>query len=229
MAGLYPPPLFPVVVEPFAGSAAYSMYHLDSLDRVLLFEKDERVCETWWRLLAMTPEEVLAYPVPKAGETTSDFLAMTTATSSAIARCNSMTVTPRIQQVMPIMLGQISRLVERAAKKVEVVCADYAAAANIEATWFVDPPYQQLPGTRTTKTVYPRGMGYRSGCDSESIDYERLAEWCLARRGQRIVCEQAGAAWLPFQHLAGSRDALGAMRAEVVWTDPEHQLRLPVS
>ena len=234
-AGAYPPPAHPTIVEPFAGAASYSMHYLlprgpgkNGIERVVLFEKDPRVCELWWRLLEMEPDEVLAYPMPVKGERTTDFLVMTAAGSSSMGQATSLIVTDRVIDVFEGMLRRIARLLPHAKEKVAVFCADYRAAANIEATWFIDPPYQAIvkPGERKW---YPRGMGYAAGCNSDSLDYEQLAEWCRERRGQRIVCEQEGATWLPFQHLRGARDTSNRQRVEVAWIEPEHQLAFPLS
>src|SRR4051812_43319197 len=59
LARCYPAPEHPIIVEPFAGSAAYSVRHLvpgkgvSTVERVILVEKDPRVCEIWNRLLEM--------------------------------------------------------------------------------------------------------------------------------------------------------------------------------
>lgn len=219
LAGAYPRPLFPLVVEPFGGSASYAVHHLraGTAERALVLEKDARVVEVWHRLLAMTPEEVRALPIPAAGSKTSDFLYMTSATSNAVARCNQMTVTSRMPAIIAVMLERIATVLPLLQGKVTVVADDYRAAPNVEATWFIDPPYQVQSGPPTTKTVYPRGMGYRSGCDSKSLDFQELSTWCQDRRGQTIVCEQAGADWLPFKPLKDLHDSQGSMKSEVVW------------
>jgi 16S rRNA G966 N2-methylase RsmD len=56
---------------------------------------------------------------------------------------------------------------------------------DVEATWFIDPPYQY------------GGEHYMIN----SIDYNRLAEFCQSRKGQIIVCENTKAGWLPFKPL----------------------------
>ena len=71
----------------------------------------------------------------------------------------------------------------------EVVEGDYSAAPDIEATWFVDPPYERKAD------MYAARVG----------DYGRLGDWCRGRRGQVVVCEDAGASWLPFVPLDMSR------------------------
>jgi hypothetical protein len=84
---------------------------------------------------------------------------------------------------------------------------------NLRATWFVDPPYWVPPDEQGT-----RGDGYRHG--ASGIDFDHLGAWCRARRGQVIVCEQEGAAWLPFRPLrrATTASGTGSSRVEVVWS-----------
>jgi hypothetical protein len=80
------------------------------------------------------------------------------------------------------------------------------------ATWFVDPPYEVA------------GRAYRF----HDIDYAHLGDWCRSRSGQVIVCENAGANWLPFRPfrtikgLEGRRG--GKKSVEVIWTNEEHPL-----
>jgi 16S rRNA G966 N2-methylase RsmD len=57
---------------------------------------------------------------------------------------------------------------------------------NQEATWFIDPPYQDA------------GKSYKHG--SQNLDFSQLATWILMRRGQSIVCENDGADWFRFDH-----------------------------
>jgi hypothetical protein len=55
-----------------------------------------------------------------------------------------------------------------------------------------------------------------------AINYEELAEWAKARRGQVIVCENGTADWLPFSPL-GQGVAVNSglngrkRRPELVW------------
>lgn len=228
IAAAYPPPTFETIIEPFAGGAAYAMSYvrLKSIKRVVLVEKDERVAETWRRLLGMSIADLRAYPIPAVGERTEDFLVMTTATSNAIAGCSWMSVTERQPALLRKMLRRMEPLLEAAREKVEIVVGDYRQAPDIEATWFIDPPYMGGGSRAADGTNRPQGAGYARGCDTASIDYEALGAWCRERRGQRIVCEYAGAAWLPFRHLRGSFDGLSRGSSEVFWSDPEYQLAL---
>ncbi len=237
LARFYPPPQHKVVVEPFAGSAAYSVKHLvpvkgaRAIERAILIEKDPRVCEIWERLLAMDPEKILDLRVPKTGERTSDFLFMTSACSNRIARTAEMTVTTRMPVVIKRMLRQIADVLPHVKGRVKIIQGDYSEAPDIEATWFIDPPYH-VDGRPQS-----RGMGYAEDCNSFSLDYDALADWCRGRKGQAIVCEQDGANWLPFKHLRHARNSIGNKAAEVVWVSPAEraepvgtlaQLPLPV-
>src|SRR4051812_26798269 len=120
LARRYPAPKHRVVVEPFAGSAAYSMLHLvpvkgqRAVDKVILIEKDQRVCDTWEKLLAMDVDALMSYPIPEAGARTSDFLLMTSACSNRIARTQEMTVTPRMPVVLNRMFRQIAHVLPHA-------------------------------------------------------------------------------------------------------------------
>lgn len=74
------------------------------------------------------------------------------------------------------------------------------------ATWFIDPPYQRA------------GKHYAYG--SEGIDFDALGGWCRSRTGQVIVCENDGADWLPFRHLADVKTTRAGYRSkEVIWTN----------
>ena len=185
-----------------------------TIDHAILLEKDRRVYDTWQRLLAMEPDEVLALPIPVVGERTSDFLFMTAACSNRIARTQEMTVTPRMPIVIERMLRQIAAVLPHIKGRVEVIKGDYTKAPNIDATWFVDPPYH------VNGRAQSRGMGYAEGCDSFALDYDVLGRWCRARRGQVIACEQDGASWLPFEHMRSARNSIGNTTTEVAWTRP---------
>jgi site-specific DNA-adenine methylase len=223
LARFYPAPEYSTIIEPFAGSAAYSITHLipakgataSHVERVILVEKDPRVCETWDRLLKMDPAKVRDYPIPKAGARIDDFLLMTSACSNRIARQKEMVVTTRMPVVLKRMFKQIAAALPHVKGRVEIIQGDYTDAPDEEATWFIDPPYHV--GSRAQQ----RGMGYAEDCNSAALDYEALADWCRSRKGQKIVCEQDGAKWLPFAHLGvAARNSIGDSTTEVVWVDP---------
>jgi hypothetical protein len=85
----------------------------------------------------------------------------------------------------------------------KITCLHYADLPDVEATWFIDPPYQ-----------HGRSR-YRYHCVA---DYRRLARWCRSRRGQVIVCEGYGATWLPFTHFTRQQVGTADYFEEVIWT-----------
>jgi len=85
----------------------------------------------------------------------------------------------------------------------------YWQAPDVEADWFVDPPYEGKPG-----------LQYRTH-GSRNFDYGALAAWCIERRGQTIVCEAQGASWLPFRPFHTAAGMQGTKRTgisrEAIW------------
>lgn len=219
----YPAPKHDLIVEPFAGSAGYAVYHLihGNADRAILVEKDPRVVALWHRLLAMTPDEVRSIPIPAIGEKTDDFFVMTAATGNAVAKCRQMTVTSRMPRIVEFQKDRVAVALAAIGGRVEVIEGDYSIAPDVEATWFIDPPYQVQPlKGNSAKTVWPQGQGYRPGCQASDLDFIKLAEWCKAREGQVLVAEQRGADWLPFLPMLGrSKDSQGRRKQEMLWTN----------
>lgn len=99
---------------------------------------------------------------------------------------------------------------ERVAIQVEYIChwkiiqGNYTQAPNLEATWFIDPPYNNQTGKYYVHS---------------NINYELLSVWCYNRKGQTIVCENHGATWLPFEPFAILHRGLNktSRSKEIVW------------
>ena len=84
----------------------------------------------------------------------------------------------------------------------QIIKGDYRDIQNIEATWFIYPPYKvQIHGYN---------------CKIEN--YEMLAEWCKQRNGQIIVCENENGDWLPFQPLK-KLNGINKQTTEYIWTN----------
>lgn len=224
LAKKYQKPRYNVILEPFAGSAAYSMHHLErnkSLKAVLV-EKDTQVVDAWKWMKEHTPADAINYKMPELGEKCSDFFVRMCATSNASLHSNAMTVNERMLHGFPMQMRRIARLM-CVMDRVEVIQGDYLEVCgdmDCEATWFIDPPYQ-------TTSRFAQGMGYGKGCTSSNIDFSVLAEFCRTRRGQTIVCETIGAQWLPFRPLSCTEDSQRKTYTEVVWTNlPDEQMDL---
>ena len=217
IAPLYPPPRHRQLVEPFAGSAAYATtWH--GCD-VTLVDADEIVCGVWDYLIHVSAEEVRSLPIIGPGESVADVRAPQEARWLMGFWLNAGTTHPRLTPSAWTRNDESGRAGwspatrERIARQVDgirhwrVIHGSYESAPDVDATWFVDPPYQGPPGRR-----------YRH----HDIDYDRLADWCRGRRGQVIACEAAGADWLPFRPMARVKASSGVGRRgwsdEVVWT-----------
>ena len=219
LAPKYPKPRHRVVVEPFAGSAAYSVYHAQNIDHAILIDADERLVDLWHEIQTMTERDVDLIGRQLEGERFTHRLILWMAGSGyGTSRLDSHPVTSRMRKDWPSVSARIKRALPYV-KRWTITHGSYTDSPDIDATWFVDPPYQQN-GTMA-------GAGYR--CSAADIDFADLAKWCRSRRGQTIVCEQSPASWLPFHPFATQANAAGigtVARQEVVWLSDVEYLQL---
>jgi site-specific DNA-adenine methylase len=217
-ASFYPKPLHKTIIEPFAGAAGYALrWHYRN---VILVEKEPRVAAVWKYLIAATPKMIrdlpLAKDIPLEGLSKLKTLAPAERWLIGFWFFKGSSAgpldkpTPRVLQGNASYWGAQVRL--RLAQQVErikhwmVVEGDYRTAPEMDATWFIDPPYQNM------------GRYYTHGCDE--ISFPRLASWCQSREGQVIVCENEGADWLPFKPfhtLAATNHGGRNASKEVIW------------
>jgi len=195
IAKLYPAPRYPRIIEPFCGSAGYATRHSDR--DVTLADVDERIVGIWRFLTSATRDDIMSLPAifghiddVKAPQEAKWFLGFWIVRGAASPRRKpskwmqsgkyesslwSATVRARIA-------AQVERI-----RHWRVQHASYDALPDAEATWFIDAPYEG-----------PAGRHYRRGLP---LEYADLGEWCRLRSGQVIVCEAAGAKWLPFEYI----------------------------
>ena len=210
LAKRYPHARYDRIIEPFAGSAAYSSRDDHRHKDVLLIERDEAVIGAWEWLLAHDDDELANIPLIHKGEVVHEPIQI-------MAMATKRWFTYRKNTVTAIQEKNWRQAVNRWPQEVPdirhwtIIHGDYRDAPDVEATWFIDPPYQGDAGT-----------GYRHG--SANIDYDELAAWCLSRRGQVIVCEGADADWLPFTDLATQKGVGSKRNVERVWTNDDQTL-----
>jgi len=200
LASKYPTPRFDTIVEPFAGSANYSLLHHEK--DVILVDASPVVRGVWRYLINVSEDEMRA--LPDLGDDQS---------------VDELDVSPEARHLIGFWLD---RGVDRPAKvwrkwaKVhrherehrgsfwgpeareriagqlkyirhwQVRDGGYQDIESMRATWFIDPPYQCAAGRH-----YPESV----------IDYQHLGAWARSAEGQVIVCEKLGADWLPFELL----------------------------
>jgi hypothetical protein len=214
-ARLYPKPCYRNIIEPFAGAAGYSLRypHLS----VTLYDIDTAVCGVWDYLIRASETDIRGLPIDV--KHVNDLVVCQEAKWLIGFWMNKASASPHLSPSAWMRggtrpnsyWGEVIR--ERIASQVrqirhwKIVNGPYENADDVEATWFVDPPYHGECGRR-----------YRC----RITDYARLGEWCRGRKGQVIVCEHAGADWLPFRPFHTIRANPGprgkAYSEEVIWT-----------
>jgi len=220
IARYYPRPIYDTIIEPFAGSAGYSLRYADK--HIILVEKNHKVAEVWRFLIHASPNDIRALPLLGPDDDLREmdlpdparwFIGFWVNQATPMP-CNKLSTWAKSKYKTSVHFwgmkcrARCASFVDRISHW-EIIEGDYTDAPNIEATWHIDPPYQE------------EGKYYPEGKD---LDYESLAEWCQSRQGQIMVCENAGATWLPFQFL---RNIHGAARpsgwakksTEVIWTN----------
>lgn len=204
IAKYYPKPTFDTIIEPFAGSAAYSLHGNNWKKNIILVEKDERVFAIWdWLINRATPDEISKMPNLVVGEKSSNFLHIIHAATKMAFHYKTIKVTPVLERNWEISKRNMAINLHKI-KHWKIILGDYTKAPNINATWFIDPPYKG-----------ESGGGYNHG--SESLNYSKLAEWVYKRNGEVICCEGAGADYLPFIPLLTLMGVAGKRSKEVMY------------
>jgi hypothetical protein len=208
LAHLYPPPAQGRIIEPFAGSARYSLLHWDR--DVWISDIDPLIYRIWRYLQQATRKDIESLPELKAGEDLRDFKLLSEVERELLGFAVGF---PALRPAYTCSAAgeqdhRCRRLKARILEHLphirhwKVTCLHYCDLPGIEATWFVDAPYQHA------------SMRYRYDC---VLDYNRLARWCRSRRGRVIVCEGRGASWLPFRPFAQQITSEDSRFEEMVW------------
>ena len=216
----YPEPNHETIVEPFAGSAGFSLRYAHR--KIILCEIDPVLSEVWRYLIRVKAKEILAIPDLDPEGTIDDLKLPQEAKWLVGFWLNRGAASPRKSPSKWMREGIRPgsfwgpRVRQTIASQVDSIrhwqlfnCSYTDAPTPRTATWFVDPPYEAA------------GRHYRFG--SEQLDYEALGAWCRSRTGQVIVCENEGATWLPFRELADVKTTRADRRSkEVIWLSTEN-------
>jgi hypothetical protein len=210
----YPKPQFETIIEPFAGSAGYS--HLYYNRNIILIEKDPIVAAVWRFLISATIDDILQLPLLEPNQLVDDLDISQEAKWFIGFKVNSGIAVPGKSLSNYAKMGHRPLQYwgkdcrEDLAQRIEkinhwkIIEGDYSNAPDIEATWFIDPPYQK--------------MGKHYKCSSNDIDFEHLGNWSEIRKGQVMVCENEGADWLPFKFLSNHyNNSTSKESKEVLW------------
>ena len=226
---LYPQPKHGTIIEPFAGSAGYSLRYPDL--NVILVERYDVIAEIWRWLIKAPAAEIRRIPqvedvddlpawVPQGARWLVGFC-MNSANATPCKTPSRGLMGLAAKAKASIYLWENMR--ERVASQVErirhwvVIEDDYSLASRFgAATYYVDPPYSG-----------DAGRHYKEGPKGSDEDlrawYSALGQWCRDLPGQVIVCENAGATWLPFRSFGQFRKGFGQKfqerpgSREVIW------------
>ena len=139
------------IVEPFAGGAGVAHAHPEC--DVLLIDKDPRVCVAWNYLIHADPARIRRLPgeIPE-GQDIRRIKGLSPAEMVVIGywmnpSCGGPRWTPSPWTLAgkgwrPEIRERLADQV-RAIRHWRIMNADYWDAPDIEATWFIDPPYQE--------------------------------------------------------------------------------------
>lgn len=202
----YPKPKQDTVIEPFAGSARYSLKYWDR--EIILIDKYEIIIGVWKWLQECSKQDILGLPKMKQGDNVNsfdltqpekNFLGFIITRGVESPRKNVSSFVEDITDALKNIADQIHKIKHW---KIELGC--YKDIENIEATWFIDPPYQ-FGGEHYVE-------------NSKNLNFTELGEWCKSRNGQIIVCENTKATWLPFKPM---REMNGSQHktTETIWSN----------
>jgi len=191
----YPAPKHKTIIEPFAGGAAYSLKYYKH--DVVLNDLNQKTYGVWkfitnlvnYKFIKKIPVEV------KKGDTIDNITKGKGFPSGLIyllrSACNVGTFGAKnCNQITKIGAEKWKHnTIDKLKFWMPKLChwkitnKDYISMENVEATWFVDPPYNNDSGK-----IYKTNI----------VNYSELSKWCLSRKGFIVVCEDYGANWLPF-------------------------------
>lgn len=212
------PPRRNVVVEPFAGSAAYATRYADRCT-ARLYDVSLDVCDLWDWLICCSERDVAAIPdafcsfeevsslprgpnllvrfwVSKGRAEPSNVLSPWYFKYKNDRDCKvwGPAVKARIIRQKPAIAGW------------SIDCLPYSSVPIVDAHWHIDPPYSNEAGSR-----YPHS----------DINYSDLAAWCRSLPGAVDVFENEGATWLPFRPLVATETTrgkrTGVLSREAIW------------
>jgi len=203
---LYPPPKYDRIIEPFAGSARYSLKYWQK--DVLLVDRYEIIVRVWQWLQSCSKSDINGLPSVKRGDNVSAFNINDEAkwlmgfciNRGSIAPKNIVADFCNWDEDKKRIAGYLDKI-----KHWTIQLGTYDEIPNFpNVTWFIDPPYQN------------GGEYYRFS--SKELDFEHLGRWCQNRTGQVIVCENTKANWLPFKPMV-KLTGQAQTTTEAIWSN----------
>ena len=204
----YPYPIHDKIIEPFAGTAVYSLYNNNWEKDIILLDKYEIVIKTWHYLQNTTREQILSLPEMHYKDKIDDHQYLSQEEKWLIGfNINGGSSQPKKTTMKFNVWNRVKFQIADNLYKIkhwDIREGDYHDLKNEKATWFIDPPYQH------------GGKYYRHG--TKDLDFKELGEWATTRKGQIIICENTKADWLDFKPLKKMKGSLHTT-TEAIWTN----------
>lgn len=213
IAKKYPPPKYGTIIEPFAGSAAYSTLYASS--QVILYDLDPVIYGVWSYLIKSTAADIYKLPgyVPheqpiydlKVCEEARWLIGFWRGSGHYEPKLG--VVKSKWKKKRPnsywgsMVRARIANNVSRI-KHWKIENKSYEGIPQSHATWFIDPPYQR------SGKVY----------NFSQVDYGHLETWSQTREGLIICCGQVGDTWAPFDRSITIRNLGMKIVPEVMYT-----------
>ena len=202
----YPSPTCDKIIEPFAGSARYSLRYFEK--DVLLVDKYKVIVDIWHYLQQASEKDILGLPKLTKGM---DIRTLNLCLEEKLLlsfMCSASThsiytvTTWKERDYFTAKSFIISNLYK--IKHWKIIQGSYEDLPNEHATWFIDPPYQ-FGGDRYNES-------------NKNIDFNSLSNWCKSRNGQVIVCENTKATWMDFKPVIQMQGSV-CKTTEAIWTN----------
>lgn len=200
---LYPEPIYNKIVEPFAGSARYSLKYFDK--EIILYETFEKVFKIWEYLLQATEKDILSLPDVNTGDNIKDYKTITDVERWLIgyhvfrgsARpCYQVRDSCNWNKDKIRIANNLYKI-----KHWKIFNEDGLNHEWKDATYFVDPPY----------------MVQSHKYNHYKMDYNRIKEK-LKGDAQFIVCGNSNDTWLDFKPLIEMRGT-NKKHIECIWVN----------
>jgi hypothetical protein len=187
---LYPIPIHNKIIEPFAGSATYSLKYYEK--EVELYDINKTIYDIWnYLIYEANPDRILEYPLVELGESinTDKFKHMTNVEKDLLGffiRSGSTRPSRTVSRHKNYnkwnerTRKELSENVKKV-KHWKIYNMDYNdIIINNKNTYFIDPPYEV------------GGEYYYN----KKINYSNLKDWIYNRKGQIIICENNNSKWI---------------------------------
>lgn len=182
IAKYYPKPKYDLIIEPFAGAGWYSLLH--NSKNVLLNEKYETIYKIWKWVIESANEDFLKlnnkffvgqdlreFDYPKEYKDLLGFIINrgSTAPRNVVTKWSCQKKSdPQFASTVEYSINRISKMLPNI-KHWRVSNMDYTDLDNVEATWFIDPPYQKGGGGNFIFIMRLIMNFYRIGVNVEGV------------------------------------------------------------